>query len=192
MFNKDQFVEDIRAATLESDAQNAVNEVIERAVTEPAAIIKGLGAPGKGRSEQLFADETLTISNVIWGSEMWVPPHDHTMWAVIGVYQGQEDNTFWREDESGLTQQGGVALKTGDVRKLGENAIHSVKNPSSVQLCGAIHVYGGDFFAAIPRRHSWDAETLERGPYDYDFINSLRGQANERMETLIQQGVAVS
>ena len=192
MFDKDQFVQDIRAAMVESDTQNAVNEVIARAVSEPAAIIKALGTPGRGRSEQLCADETLTVSNVIWGSEMWVPPHDHTMWAVIGVYQGQEDNTFWREDESGLTQHGGVALRTGDVRKLGENAIHSVKNPSSVQLCGAIHVYGGDFFGAIPRRHSWDAETLERGPYDYDFINSLRGQANERMETLMQQGVAVS
>jgi predicted metal-dependent enzyme (double-stranded beta helix superfamily) len=192
VFDKTQFVEEIRTAMAESDAQGAVSEVIERVVTDPAAIIKELGAPGRGRSEQLFIDESLTITNVIWGSDMWVPPHDHTMWAVIGVYQGQENNTFWREDESGLTRQGGVELTTGDVRKLGESAIHSVKNPSAVQLCGAIHVYGGNFFGAIPRRHSWDAETLERRPYDYDFINSLRDQANERMDALIQKGIAVS
>jgi predicted metal-dependent enzyme (double-stranded beta helix superfamily) len=192
VFDKTQFVEEIRTAMAESDAQGAVSEVIERVVTDPAAIIKELGAPGRGRSEQLFIDESLTITNVIWGSDMWVPPHDHTMWAVIGVYQGQENNTFWREDESGLTRQGGVELTTGDVRKLGGSAIHSVKNPSAVQLCGAIHVYGGNFFGAIPRRHSWDAETLERRPYDYDFINSLRDQANERMDALIQKGVAVS
>jgi predicted metal-dependent enzyme (double-stranded beta helix superfamily) len=192
VFNKPQFVEDIQAAMVETDAQGAIHEVIQRAVSDPGAVIKALGAPGRGRSEQLFHDETLTITNVIWGSQMWVPPHDHTMWAVNGVYQGQEDNMFWREEEFGLVQHGGFALTTGDVRKLGENAIHSVKNPSAVQLCGAIHVYGGDFFGAIPRRHSWDADSLQRGPYDYEFINSLRDQSNERMDALIEKGVAVA
>lgn len=192
MFDKTQFVEEIRTAMAENDAQGAVNAILERAVADPAAIIKELGAPGKGRSEQLFGDDGLTITNVVWGSQMWVPPHDHTMWAVIGVYQGQENNTFWREDESGLTRHGAVELRAGDVRKLGASAIHSVKNPSSVQLCGAIHVYGGDFFDAIPRRHCWDSESFERGPYDYDFINSLRDQANERMQALIEQGIAVA
>ena len=192
MFDKNQFVADIRVAMAQDDAQSAVSEVVERAITDPAAVIKELGPPGKGRSEQLFLDDGLTVTNVIWGSEMWVPPHDHTMWAVIGVYQGQEDNTFWREDGTGLIEQGGVTLRTGDVRKLGEKAIHSVKNPSTTRLCGAIHVYGGDFFGAIPRRHSWDPESLERGNYDYDHINSLRDEANARMDGLIKQGVSVS
>ena len=192
MFSKERFIEDVRAAMLESDSQEAVSEVVTAAVRDPAGMLASLGAPGKGRSEQLYKDDTLTISNVIWGSEMWVPPHDHTMWAVIGVYQGQEDNTFWREEESGLAKQGGVELRTGAVRKLGENAIHSVRNPSATQLCGAVHIYGGDFFGAIPRRHSWHPDTLERGPYDYEFINSLRDEANERMDALVRRGVSVS
>ena len=192
MFDKQQFVADLREAIRETDAQDAIQAVIERAISDPAAVLKELGPPGKGRSEQLYKDDEITISNVIWGSEMWVPPHDHTMWAVIGVYQGQEDNTFWREEEQGLTRHGGVALKTGDVRQLGENAIHSVRNPSATQLCGAFHVYGGDFFGAIPRRHSWNPETLERGPYDYDFINGLRDEANARMEALIAKGTRVA
>jgi len=154
-------------------------------------VIKELGAPSHGRSEQLYMDADLTITNVIWGSQMWVPPHDHTMWAVIGVYQGQEDNTFWREESTGLEKMGGVSMRTGDVRKLGENAIHSVVNPS-VQLTGAIHIYGGDFFGAIPARHCWNADTLERGPYDYEFINSLRDQANDRMKGLKESGVHVA
>ncbi len=191
MFEKGRFVEDIRAAMREDDAQDAVAEVVARAVAEPGAIIAELGALGKGRSEQLFADEGLTISNIIWGTQMWVPPHDHTMWAVIGVYQGQEDNTFWRDEEAGLKQMGGVSMRSGDVRKLGADAIHSVRNPS-IQLTGAIHVYGGDFFGAIPNRHSWDAETLERGPYDYEYINSLRLEANARMESLRADGVHIA
>lgn len=191
MFDKDRFVEDLRAARYESDSMDAISEVITKAIQDPASIIRALGAPGRGRAEQLYADESITISNIIWGSEMWVPPHDHLMWAVIGVYQGQEDNTFWREQDGNLQEMGGVSLTKGDVRKLGADAVHSVRNPS-LQLCGAIHVYGGDFFGAIPRRHSWNPQTLERGPYDYEFINSLRNEANERMESLRRKGVEIA
>lgn len=191
MFDKDRFVEDLRAARYESDSMDAISEVITKAIQDPASIIRALGAPGRGRAEQLYADESITISNIIWGSEMWVPPHDHLMWAVIGVYQGQEDNTFWREQDGNLQEMGGVSLTKGDVRKLGADAVHSVRNPS-LQLCGAIHVYGGDFFGAIPRRHSWNPQTLERGPYDYEFINSLRNEANERMESLRREGVEIA
>ena len=191
MFDKDQFVEELRAARNESDSMDAISEVITKAIQDPASIIRALGAPGRGRAEQLYADESITISNIIWGSEMWVPPHDHLMWAVIGVYQGQEDNTFWRDQDGNLQEMGGVSLTKGDVRKLGADAVHSVRNPS-LQLCGAIHVYGGDFFGAIPRRHSWNPQTLERGTYDYEFINSLRNEANERMESLRREGVEIA
>ena len=191
MFDKDRFVEDLRAARNESDSMDAISEVITKAIQDPASIIRALGAPGRGRAEQLYADESITISNIIWGSEMWVPPHDHLMWAVIGVYQGQEDNTFWRDQDGNLQEMGGVSLTKGDVRKLGADAVHSVRNPS-LQLCGAIHVYGGDFFGAIPRRHSWNPQTLERGPYEYEFINSLRNEANERMESLRREGVEIA
>ena len=191
MFDRDRFVEDLRAARNESDSMDAISEVITKAIQDPASIISALGAPGRGRAEQLYADESITVSNIIWGSEMWVPPHDHLMWAVIGVYQGQEDNTFWRDQDGNLQEMGGVSLTKGDVRKLGADAVHSVRNPS-LQLCGAIHVYGGDFFGAIPRRHSWNPETLERGPYDYEFINSLRNEANERMESLRRKGVEIA
>ena len=46
---------------------------------------------------------------------------------------------------------------------LGRDVIHSVTNPIP-RLTGAIHVYGGDFFAA--RRSEWDPETLDERPYD--------------------------
>jgi len=38
-----------------------------------------------------------------------------------------------------------------------------VTNPIP-RLTGAIHVYGGDFFATA--RSEWDPETLCEGPYD--------------------------
>ena len=27
-------------------------------------------------------------------------PHDHAMWAVIGIYGGREDNIFWKRTSS--------------------------------------------------------------------------------------------
>ena len=27
---------------------------------------------------------------------MTIMPHDHRMWAVIGIYTGRENNIFWR------------------------------------------------------------------------------------------------
>ena len=47
-----------------------------------------------------------------------------------------------------------------DAEPLGDNIIHSVTNPIP-RLTGAIHVYGGDFFAA--ERSEWDPETLQEG-----------------------------
>ena len=88
------------------------------------------------------------------------------MWAVIGISSGREDNIFWRRlpDGSGKVEAAGArSLCTCDAEPLGHNIIHSVTNPIP-RLTGAIHVYGGDFFAA--ERSEWDSETLREGRYD--------------------------
>jgi hypothetical protein len=46
------------------------------------------------------------------------------------------------------------------------------------RLTGAIHVYGGDFYAAA--RSEWDPETLIERPYDRDRIVRLFEAANAR------------
>ncbi len=118
--------------------------------------------------------------NVIWGPRMTLMPHNHNMWAMIGVYGGREDNIFWRrlpDDELGRIEAAGAkSLGPADVRPLGEEIIHSVTNPTS-KLTGAIHVYGGDFFTE--ERSEWDPETLAEQPYDVEknmqfFIDSNR------------------
>jgi predicted metal-dependent enzyme (double-stranded beta helix superfamily) len=102
--------------------------------------------------QRLYHSETLTILNVIWAPRMTVTPHDHRMWAVIGIYTGREDNIFWRRLPGGrggkLEAAGAKALGERDAEPLGHNIIHSVTNPIG-RLTGAIHVYGGDFFRAI-------------------------------------------
>lgn len=50
-----------------------------------------------------------------------------------------------------------------DAAPLGPDIIHSVTNPIP-RLTGAIHIYGGDFFA--DGRSEWDPETLAEQDMD--------------------------
>ena len=164
MFDLDQFVADCRQAVSQDSSQKSVREVIARAVSEPTQVVKGLGEPQRGGVQTLYRADNLTILNVIWGPRMTVMPHNHQMWAVIGVYTGREDNIFWRRLPGGKVEAAGArALSEKDAEPLGHNIIHSVTNPIG-RLTGAIHVYGGDFFGTP--RSEWDPETLLEGPYD--------------------------
>jgi predicted metal-dependent enzyme (double-stranded beta helix superfamily) len=167
MFDTERFIEDCKSAIAGSDSQKAVREVMARAMSDPAAVLKGLGAPTKSEIRKLYASETLTIINVIWAPYMTIMPHNHEMWATIGIYTGREDNVFWRrvpDGEGGRIEAAGAkALSQKDVSPLGKDIIHSVTNPIP-RLTGAIHVYGGDFFNIA--RSEWDAESLLEAPYD--------------------------
>jgi predicted metal-dependent enzyme (double-stranded beta helix superfamily) len=95
---------------------------------------------------------------------MTIYPHNHRMWAVIGIYTGREDNIFWRRLPGGKVEAAGAqSLSERDAAPLGPDIIHSVTNPIA-RLTGAIHIYGGDFFAA--ERSEWDPETLTEQRYD--------------------------
>jgi len=180
MFDTDQFVADCRAARAEGDSHKAIADLIKRAVSNPAAVLKGLGEPEKGGVTKLFHSDTLTVLNVVWPAKMMIMPHNHDTWAVIGVYTGREDNIFWRQisDEDGgpeIEAAGARTLGTKDAVPLGKDIIHSVTNPLS-RLTGAIHVYGADFFDAD--RSEWDPENLHKSPYDVDKNMALFEQAN--------------
>ena len=94
------------------------------------------------------------------------PAHNHNMWAVIGLYDGEEQNKFYQEESGELTQVGEQLLRAGDVAVFGPETIHSVVNPLR-RKSNAIHVYGGD---AVTRagRSMWNPRTLAREEYDLE------------------------
>jgi predicted metal-dependent enzyme (double-stranded beta helix superfamily) len=167
MFDLDQFIADCRAALTADKSHRLVRDVVARAVSDPTAVLKGLGEPSRSVFQPLYRSSDLTIANVIWAPKMTVVPHNHHMWAVIGIYTGREDNLFWRRVPSGhegkLEAAGAKALSVRDAEPLGRNIIHSVTNPID-RLTGALHVYGGDFFDPA-HRSEWDAETLLEQPW---------------------------
>ena len=170
MFNVDRFVVDCRAAQLEDSTHKSVREVVTRAVSDPGAVLKGLGEPQRSGVQKIYHSSDLTILNVIWGPRMTIWPH--------GIYSGREDNIFWRRLPNGKVEAAGArALCEKDAEPLGQDIIHSVTNPIS-RLTGAIHVYGGDFFAA--ERSEWDPETLREHPYDVEKTLRLFEEANRQ------------
>jgi len=149
MFEVEQFVADCRAAFAQDSTPKAIREVLGRAVSDPGAVLKALGEPQQAGVGTLFRSDGLTILNVVWAPMMTVMPHNHRMWAVIGVYTGREDNIFWRRvpgSPSKIEAAGAKALCEKDAEPLGQDIIHSVLNPID-RLTGAIHVYGGGFLA---------------------------------------------
>jgi predicted metal-dependent enzyme (double-stranded beta helix superfamily) len=171
MLDKEQLVADCRAALETDHPSKTVRDVIARAVSDPAAAIAGLGEPTGGGIDVLCRSPELTVINVTWRPRMVLMPHNHEMWAVIGIYAGREDNILWRrlaDDADGRIEAAGAkSLAPKDVIAFGPDVIHSVTNPLD-RVTGAIHVYGGDFFAAP--RSEWDHESLVEKPYDIEAV----------------------
>jgi predicted metal-dependent enzyme (double-stranded beta helix superfamily) len=165
-----------------------VKEVLERAMAHPAEVEGALGTPRQGEIVSLHRSAELTVLNVVWTPGMAIYPHEHRMWAAIGLYGGREDNTFYRRSPDGLTVAGRRTIEVQDVLVLGQAVIHAVANPLR-KLTGAVHVYGGDFFA-VPRSE-WDAETLEERPWDIERARGVFARANRHwMAELARAGVA--
>ncbi|HXD99831.1 MAG TPA: hypothetical protein VN646_24975 [Candidatus Acidoferrum sp.] len=177
MFDVDRLVEECRAGLRESSPEVAIREVVGRAMARPDDVERALGTPRMGQIRTLHHSPELTILNVIWAPGMAIYPHDHRMWAVIGLYGGREDNVFYRRTAQGLEAAGDKHIEARGVALLGASIIHAVTNPLG-QFTGAIHVYGGDFFGVA--RSEWDPQTLEERPYDMAHARQAFQDANDR------------
>ena len=184
-FDKDVFVADCLAVVREGPrAQQAVKEIVERAIAEPRAIEAEVRPWSESPMMTIWhRSDELTVLHIVWPPDVDLYAHDHNMWATIGVYGGREDNIFWRrlpDDGKGRIEAAGAkSLGPAEVRPLGEDIIHSVTNPTG-KLTGAIHVYGGDFVTT--ERSEWDPENLEERPYDIDKNVKYFEDANRLLE----------
>lgn len=172
-----KLVEECIAASEEADALLAVRDVLERFVAAPA----GLAEPVTGLTF-LHRSPTLTVIDVVWPPGIRLFPHDHRMWAAIGIFGGQEDNEFFRRGEGGgLVSSGGRELFERDVLLLGDDAIHAVSNPSARSYTRAIHAYGGDFVETP--RSQWDAAGSAEAPFSMESLRAEFAQAEERFRS---------
>ena len=178
MFDLDDFIGRCQEAKAETEPRRAIREVLARAMATPGAVADTM-APTEAGVTLLHHADDLTVLHVVWAPKMDIYPHDHGMWAAIGVYAGQEDNDFYRRAAPGegrLVDSGGKRLDTGDTVVLGDDTIHGVTNPTD-RLTGAIHIYGGDF--VNEPRSRWGPGPLEERPYDLEDTRRQFAAANE-------------
>lgn len=175
MFNLENFIESCESAVTNNETHLEIKEIVEKAVSDPESLMKAVGEPSKTGASPIFSSSKLTIVNVVWAPWVTIYPHNHNIWAVIGIYSGREDNIFWRrinEDKQGRIEAAGArSLCLGDVTPLGPDIIHSVNNPIS-RNSGAIHIYGGDFFH-VENRSEWDPEDLTEHEYNAENVKNV-------------------
>jgi predicted metal-dependent enzyme (double-stranded beta helix superfamily) len=177
MFDVDEFLDQCNAANAETEPRAAMRDVVKRAVAEPASIGDVL-RPERAGIDVLHRADDLTVLHVVWAPGMAIYPHDHRMWAIIGIYAGNEDNAFYRRTAPGaptLIESGGKRLSVGEVLVLGDDTIHGVSNPLD-HLTGAIHVYGGDLIGQD--RSQWGPGDRVERPYDFDQAREQFAEAN--------------
>jgi len=168
----DDLVAECISAIATTEPLPATKAVLERASRD--AELRGALRLGRTGINVVYNAPDLTVLNVVWPPAITLVPHNHLMWAAIGIYDGREENRFFRRRGSTLEPSGGKELDEGDVLLLGDDAIHSVHNPVRAYT-GAIHVYGGDFIRRP--RSQWTGEPLEESPYDYHAIREQFAQA---------------
>jgi predicted metal-dependent enzyme (double-stranded beta helix superfamily) len=175
VFDIDSFVADCQVAREDDEPVLAVRDVLGRALSDTGAMADAL-PPDRAGITRLHVSDTLTVLKVVWGPGMTLGPHDHRMWAAIGIYTGGEDNTFFRRDGTTIVESGGRSLRPGDLCLLGDDAVHGVHNPTG-QHAGAIHIYGGDFFTTP--RSEWPGPPYVEEPYDVARTMARFEAANE-------------
>jgi predicted metal-dependent enzyme (double-stranded beta helix superfamily) len=134
-----------------------------------AAVARAVAGPpfpaDTGKTQILYNGPGLMVLHALIGGNYISPPHDHRTWAVIGVYAGQEDNTFYRlvGDYRRLEPNGARSLRERDVLMLDPNMIHSITNPR-VDALMELHIYGLNIFEI--ERSAWDPVTGMERPFE--------------------------
>ena len=163
MFEAETFVAECQAALAERQPMLAVKEILERAVARPDDVTSGLHAePGVAVLHR--SPDLSVISVVVPAGSPPSLPHDHRMWALVGVYGGREDNQFFRRTTAGIEESGGRSVLVSDILAMGDDTVHAIRNPLGQSALAAIHVYGGDIVGTA--RSMWTVPGHEEQPYD--------------------------
>lgn len=183
MLTVEELVRSCQTAAAEPEPVAAVKVLLERLVSRPSELLAVLDPAPRGIS-YLYASPELTIQHLVWPPGIQQPPHEHRMWVVAAVVEGQEDNVLYRRSASPDGDLEVVArhqLRAGDVLFIPDDGIHDVANPSRSPTV-ALHVFGGDI-RSMPRS-TWDFDGRGERPFDTETINAFVAEAEQQQIAL--------
>jgi len=142
---------------------------LARLVAEPGWLAEehGRGWPDRYRQHVLYVapDGGFSVVALLWQPGQRTPIHDHVSWCVVGVYEGEEEETRYRLHEGVggrfLVLDERERTRRADVTTLipPDEDIHEVANAGTGKAI-SIHVYG----AGIGRLGSSINRTFDRLP----------------------------
>jgi predicted metal-dependent enzyme (double-stranded beta helix superfamily) len=176
----------LRAISDEDDAPAAVRELVAAAIVDGSSIDAAIGTEYKREADMLFSSANLTVQRILWPRGIVTPPHDHRIWAVVGVFAGEETNRLYERSPEGLKESGRQAVAQGDVIVLGADAIHSVENPR-LGWTAAHHVYGDDI--STVERSAWGPDGREV-PYG-EMTSAAKTMFQPVYELAAERGVTI-
>lgn len=153
-FSLDRFVADAREAADAPDPLAATGALMARAL-DAAAVGGPIDTPEP--ETLLYEDETVSVWHERFGPDEELPPHDHAMPAVLGVYAGREANRLWRR-EGGWRPGGTLVLEPGEFHVFGPRDLHSVRALDGAPSHG-LHIYLGALTQASRFLYRWEDGT---------------------------------
>lgn len=174
----DQLVENLKSAALSDHSEKPADKVIISLLGDYVQHLK-TNASDRPNFENddvvIFENDHISIWFCRFQPGTKVPPHNHKMTAIIGVYDGIEENTLYESDQDNrLTCCQIKNVHAGEVLAIAPDAIHGVSCVSD-HPSEAIHVYLG----ALTR--------VERELYDLDH-GTVLAYTDENYNTLRKTG----
>ena len=119
MFDLNRFIEDCDNRIGQKNNHKAVMDILSKAIESPNQLFDQFGEPTQGGIQKIYQSDKFSILNVVWTPNMSIMPHNHNMWAAIGVYSGREDNIFWRRLDN--KENGKIEKSSRKEEKINEN-----------------------------------------------------------------------
>lgn len=153
-FSLDQFVADARKAAAAANALEMTDRLMARTFADPDAIKAGV--PEMAEDEvNLFEDNTVSIWHERFLPTEELPPHDHQLPAVIGVYHGTERNRLFRRGDGCLVPGGELILRAGQTHVFGPDDVHAVQALDGTASLG-LHIYLGPLTKVERSLFEWE------------------------------------
>ena len=181
-----QFIYDIEAIirkyAMESDILQRAKPLLEELLRSPASMSQESFKPRKDRFANNLIympdDKIFSVIGGVFLPGQATPIHDHFTWALIGIYEGEERESYYRRIDDGSNPKVAVIKKTGErinkkghVTVLGKAGIHRIENVSDIPSL-SVHVYGLDI--GNTQRNTYNPVTGEIGNFVSGYDSILR------------------
>ena len=117
------------------------------------------------------ADRSLSLFSLVVPPGAMTPVHDHLAWGLVGLYQGNQDEEFYRPERGRLELARRRPLEPGDFYALlpPANDVHRVRT-TSAETSVSIHLLANDTGCVL--RHTFDEATGQARPFRSGYVNA--------------------